>query len=146
MDGTGWALALEVGRRVEMTDLTVTPHARVVYSEVDPDSFVDKFGGRVSSDSDDRTTGGLGVTFEGRRGWVLAEFQREFGTGTSVDVTGASLNQRMARARARIAMGGSVSVLGDKLTLRGELGAASDISSSAEDTEVKAGITAHMSF
>ena len=146
VDGTGWALALEIGRRVEMTELTVTPHARVVYSEVDPDSFVDKFGGRVSSDSDDRTMGGLGVTFEGRRGWVLAEFQREFGTGTSVDVTGTSLKQRMARARARIATGGSASVLGDKLTLRGELGAASDISSSAEDTEVKAGITAHMSF
>ena len=146
VDGTGWALALESGRRLEMAQLTVTPHVRVVYSEVDPDSFVDKFGGRVSSDSDDRTTGGLGVTFEGSRGWVLAEFQREFGTGTSVDVSGASLSQRMARARARIAVGGEMSVLQDKLTLRGELGAASDISSSAEDTEVKAGITAHMSF
>ena len=146
VDGTGWALALEAGRRLEMTQLTVTPHVRVVYSEVDPDSFVDKFEARVSSDSDDRTLGGLGVTFEGSQGWVLAEFQREFGTGTSVDVSGTSLNQRMSRSRARIAMGGEMSVLQDKLTLRGELGAASDISSSAEDTEVKAGITAHMSF
>ena len=146
VDGTGWALALEVGRRVEMTDLTVTPHARVVYSEVDPDSFVDKFGGRISSESDDRTTGGIGVTFEGDLGWVLAELQREFGTGTNVDVSGVSLDQQMERARVRIAMGGSMSALEGRLTLRGEFGAASDISSSAEDTEVKAGITAHMSF
>lgn len=146
VDSMGWALALETGRRLEMTQLTVMPHVRVVYSEVDPDSFVDKFGGRVSSDTDDRTMGGLGVTFEGSQGWVLAEFQREFGTGTSVDVAGTSFDQRMARARVRIAMGGVMSVLQDKLTLRGELGAASDISSSAEDTEVKAGIAAHMSF
>ncbi len=146
VDGMGWALALESGRRLEMAQLTATPHVRVVYSEVDPDSFVDKFGGRVSSDSDDRTMGGLGVTFEGSQGWVLAEFQREFGTGTSVDVSGTSLSQRMSRTRVRIAMGGERSVLQDKLTLRGELGAASDISSSAEDTEVKARITAHMSF
>lgn len=146
VDGTGWAVALEVGRRVEMSDLTVTPHARAVYSEIDSDSFVDKFDGRVSSDSDDRTMGGLGVTFEGSRGWVLAEFQREFGIGTSVDVSGASLDQQMERARMRIAMGGSMSALEGRLTLRGEFGAASDISSSAEDTEVKAGITAHMSF
>lgn len=144
--GTGWALALEIGRRLEMTQLAITPHARVVYSEIDADSFVDKFGARVSSDTDDRTMGGVGVTFEGSRGWVLAELQREFGIGTNVDVTGMSLDQRMARARARIAMGGSVSVLNDKLTLRGEFGAASDLSSSAKDTEVKAGITAHMSF
>ena len=146
VDGRGWALALEAGRRLEMTQLTVTPHVRVAYSEVDPDSFVDKFGGRVSSDSDDRTMGGLGVTFEGSQGWVLAEVQREFGTGTSVDVSGTSLSQRMERTRARLAVGGEMSVLQDKLTVRGELGAASDISGSAEDTEVKARVTAHMSF
>lgn len=146
LDGTGWALALEAGRHLEMEQLTVTPHARVVYSEVDTDSFVDKWEGRVSLDSDDRTTGGIGVTFETDQFWLLTEFQREFGTGTNVDVTGESLGQRMARARVRLAMGGTISALEDKFVLRGEIGTASDISSSAEDTEVKARITAHLHF
>uniref|UniRef100_UPI0038F69853 autotransporter outer membrane beta-barrel domain-containing protein n=1 Tax=Streptomyces niveiscabiei TaxID=164115 RepID=UPI0038F69853 len=47
--GFGYALGLELGERIALSDVwSLTPQVQLTYSHVDADSFVDPFGARVA--------------------------------------------------------------------------------------------------
>ena len=118
--GFGYALGLEAGRRIglgpgPLGDLTATPRARLVRSEVDMDDFTDSDsagGSRVSLERGRSVTGRAGVNLEAsiEGGGLLfgsVEVEREFAGKTRIEVEGYSLESEPDATRARIELGGA---------------------------------------
>ena len=128
--GFGYALGLETGRRIglgpgPLGDLTATPRARLVRSEVDMDDFTDDLvGSRVSLERGRSVTGRAGVNLEAliEGGGLLfgsVEVEREFASKTRIDVAGSSLASEPEAMRARIELGGSYAWDGGAYALKG---------------------------
>ncbi len=127
--GFGYALGLETGRRLglgpgPLGDLTATPRARLVWSEVDMDDFTDSVGSRVSLERGRSVTGRAGVDLETsiEGGGLLfgsVELEREFAGKTRIDVSGSSLVSETGAMRARIELGGAYAWDGGAYALRG---------------------------
>ncbi len=118
--GFGYALGLEAGRRIglgpgPLGDLTATPRARLVRSEVDMDDFTDSDlagGSRVSLERGRSVTGRAGVNLEAsiEGGGLLfgsVEVEREFAGKTRIEVEGYSLESAPDATRARVELGGA---------------------------------------
>ena len=127
--GFGYALGLETGRRIglgpgPLGDLTATPRARLVRSEVDMDDFTDSVGSRVSLERGRSVTGRAGVNLEaliegGGHLFGSVEVEREFASKTRIDVSGSSLASEPDAMRARIELGGSYAWDGGAYALKG---------------------------
>lgn len=139
VDGTGYALSVEAGRRIERSErYTFTPQAQLVWSSVDFDGFTDAFDARVSPDDGDSLLGRLGVTWDDAVAWDAADGTRrshlyaianlyyEFLDGTEVRVAGADGTGALGFASADdrlwggLGVGGTVNWRDDRLSLYGE--------------------------
>lgn len=106
--GFGFALGLEVGQRIALSDVwSLTPQAQLTYSRVDADSFVDPFGARVALGDGDSLRGRLGMSVDYRQSWRdsagqsvnaslygIANLHYEFLDGTTAAVAGTPLTSR----------------------------------------------------
>lgn len=114
--GFGYALGLELGQRIALSDVwSLTPQVQLTYSHVDADSFVDPFGARVALTDGDSLRGWLGLSADYRQSWRddtgrqvntslygTANLHYEFLDGTRATVAGTPLPRRGERLwRAR---------------------------------------------
>ena len=134
-DATVRTLGVEAGRRFSLADdLTLTPQAWLIRSDVSMDGFRDAVGSRVSPGKTDRSVVGLGVVTETAHSWDGGErkldlrgrlgVERVLGDAeTAVDVSGERLGSKAARTRGvlglaaayrwnRWSLGGEVSAVG----------------------------------
>ena len=140
MSGSGYSFALEMGQHTELEGMSLVPHARLAYSQIDFDDFKDVFGNFVSLEKSRNLTGTLGVAFEGQSSWASVALERELGNGTTtVDVIGKKLQQEMEQTRFRLGIGSSTS-MANGIALHGTLSIATDLENFADQLEYKAGI------
>lgn len=153
-NGSGYALSLETGKRIELNDLTLTPQAQLVYSSVDFDSFTQKVDGRdvadVSMREGDSLRGRLGVALDREASWQadngllsrshvysIANLHYEFLDGAAVDVSDAELANRADRLWGGIGLGGSYNWNDDKYSLHGEGSVNTSLENFADSYDVK---------
>ncbi|QND54765.1 autotransporter outer membrane beta-barrel domain-containing protein (plasmid) [Phyllobacterium sp. 628] len=134
IDGTGYALSIEAGKRFEMANgFIITPQAQLIYSSVDFDSFTDKANAAVSLKQGDSFRGRLGInvehqdTFVSSNGTVsrtsvygIANLYYEFLNGSKVSVAGLDFANRDDRLWGGLGIGGSYNWHNDKYSLYGE--------------------------
>ena len=137
--GSGYSYALEMGQHTELEGMSLVPHARLAYSQMNLDDFKDIFGNSVSLEKSSSLTGLLGVAFEGKSSWASVALERELGNGkTTVDVEGVKLQQKMEQTRFHFGIGGSTSMV-NGIALHGTLSIATDLENFADQLEYKVG-------
>ena len=114
--GFGHAVGLEAGRRFGLgpgpwREVSLTPRARLVRSNVKVDAFTDPSGRAVSLKGGGSLSSRAGVELEasGEAGRVFGsvELEREFRPDTRVEASGVGLSSKSAEMRALLALGGS---------------------------------------
>ena len=118
LDADGYAVGLEVGRRMEMAERNVvlTPRGGLAWSSVDVDGFedvkVEGYAGdrRVSFGSEDSFQGRVGVLAESVDGRMYAslDVEHEFSEDRDVTASGARLDSEAEATWARLGFGGNV--------------------------------------
>lgn len=153
-NGSGYALSLEAGKRIELNDLTLTPQAQLVYSSVDFDSFTQVIGDRDTADvslrEGDSLRGRFGLSLDREASWQadngllsrshvysIANLHYEFLDGTVVDVSGAELANRADRLWGGIGLGGSYNWNDDKYSLHGEGSVNTSLENFADSYDLK---------
>ena len=130
IDGTGYALAVEVGRPVAVAGgLSVTPRAGLAWSEASPDDFtdLDAESGHMSVEDADSLVGRTGVSLESDVGDGLrltgsVDVMQEFREETKAQIGGTPLKASARKTRFRASVGG-VRVWGEgRYTLGGSVG------------------------
>ena len=111
----GYAVGLEVGRRMEMAEreMVLTPRGGLVWSSVDVDGFedvkVEGYAGdrRVSLGSEDSFQGRVGVLAESMDGRMYAslDVEHEFSEDRDVTASGARLDSEAEATWARLGLG-----------------------------------------
>ena len=133
-NGFGYALSVETGKRISLDERwSVTPQAQLVYSNVDFDSFNDRYDAAVSLDKGDSLQGRLGLTIERQNSWQnaqgmtdrsfvygIANLYYEFLDGTTVNVSNVNFSSRNDRVWGGIGAGGSYNWNNDKYSVYGE--------------------------
>ena len=129
--GRGHAVGIEVGRRTPVTDeVSVTPRAGVVWSEVSLNDFTDEdeigSGAEVSVEEGESLTGRAGVSVEseaseGVRLFGTVDVTHEFSEETEVAVSGTPLKASAEKTGIRFGVGGTFD-LGDGASLQGTAG------------------------
>jgi len=124
IDGFGYALGVEVGRRIAWKeDWTVTPQAQLVYSSVDFDSFSDPFDARVESDDGATMPLRIGVAVDEETAWKaegkgdvrrrhlygIANLYYDLIDGTGVSVGGVGFSTTGDRVWGALGLGGTYS-------------------------------------
>ena len=115
LDADGYAVGLEVGRRMEMAERNVvlTPRGGLAWSSVDVDGFedvkVEGYDGdrRVSLGSEDSFQGRIGVLAESADGRAYAslDVEHEFSEDRDVTASGARLDSETEATWARLGLG-----------------------------------------
>ena len=113
LDADGYAVGLEVGRRMEMAERNVvlTPRGGLSWSSVDVDRFDDVAGvpgsGRVSLGSEDSFQGRIGVLAESVDGRMYAslDVEHEFSEDRDVTASGTRLDSETEATWARLGLG-----------------------------------------
>ena len=115
LDADGYAVGLEVGRRMEMAEreMVLTPRGGLVWSSVDVDGFddvkVEGYAGdrRVSFGSEDSFQGRIGVLAESMDGRAYAslDVEHEFSEDRDVTASGARLDSETEATWARLGLG-----------------------------------------
>ena len=113
LDADGYAVGLEVGRRMEMAERNVvlTPRGGLVWSSVDVDGFDDVAdvpgSGRVSFGSEDSFQGRIGVLAESADGRAYAslDVEHEFSEDRDVTASGTRLDSETEATWARLGLG-----------------------------------------
>ena len=116
LDADGYAVGLEVGRRMEMAGMTLMPRGGLVWSSVDVDGFddvkVEGYDGDrwVSLGSEDSFQGRIGMLAESMDGRMYAslDVEHEFSEDRDVTASGARLDSEAEATWARLGLGGSV--------------------------------------
>ncbi len=118
-DGFGYALGLEAGRRVGLSDRwAVTPQAQLAYSHVTYDDFRDAYQTTVSLQGRHRVVGRLGISADYRLlqpngdtfdAYGIVNLYQIFSDQSRVDVAGVPLVQRNAHTWAGLGAGVSYS-------------------------------------
>ena len=132
--GAGYGLGVDVGRRMSVGGMFVTPRAGVGWSKVDLDDFTDmeRYGGpraRVSVEEAVSVKGRLGVMVEmevgsgGTSGQVFGslDVEGEFSDETEVKVGGQMLKTEVRPTAVRLGLGGEFAVDED-VVVRGTAG------------------------
>ena len=148
--GYGYALGVEAGRRMAVGEVSVTPRARLVHSEVSVSDFEDKTGARVSLNEGRSLRGRVGVGVEaqplGNRirlsGGV--DVEREFEDARQVTVEGTPLPATDRATRLLLGLGGATGWGDGRYTLAGKLDYAT--SEDGENTEIGGGLNLTMRF
>ena len=121
--GAGYGLGVDVGRRMSVGGMLVTPRAGVGWSKVELDDFTDmeRYGGpraRVSVEEAVSVKGRLGVMLEmevgsgGTSGQVFGslDVEGEFSDETEVKVGGKPLKTEVRPTAVRVGLGGEFAV------------------------------------
>ncbi|WP_244511979.1 autotransporter outer membrane beta-barrel domain-containing protein [Bosea robiniae] len=117
--GFGYALGLELGQRITLSDgWSLTPQAQLTYAHIDADSFIDPFGARVVLGDGDSLRGRLGLSADYRRSWRddagrqvnaslygIANLRYEFLDGTTANLAGTPLTSREERLWGGLGLG-----------------------------------------
>ena len=130
--GMGYALGVEVGRRMPVADdVFLTPHGGLLWSKVDMDDFTDRRGTRVSVEDADSLRAALGVSVEkvldgdggsGSRLFGSLDVEQEFKEETAVKVQGSPLKASAEKTRFRLGIGGVHAWDEGRYALQGSLG------------------------
>ena len=128
--GMGYALGVEVGRRMPVADdVFLTPHGGLLWSKVSLDDFTDSLGTRVSVEDADSLRAALGVSVEkvldgdgGSRLFGSLDVEQEFKEETAVKVQGSSLKASAEKTRFRLGIGGVHAWDEGRYALQGSLG------------------------
>ena len=132
--GAGYVLGVDVGRRMAVGGMMVTPRAGVAWSKVELDDFVDMepAGGpraSVSVEEADSVKGRVGVMMETEVGsgetwgrlFASLDVEREFTEETEVKVGGELLKTEVRPTAVRVGLGGAFAVAED-VVVRGTAG------------------------
>ncbi len=127
--GRGHAVGVEVGRRTPVSDeMSVTPRAGVMWSEVSLNDFTDEIGSgaEVSVNEGESLTGRAGVSVEseaseGVRLFGTVDVTHEFSEETEVAVSGTPLKASAETTGVRFGVGGTFD-LGHGASLQGTAG------------------------
>ena len=131
--GMGYALGVEVGRRMPVADdVFLTPHGGLLWSKVDMDDFTDsRLGTRVSVEDADSLRAALGVSVEKvldgdggseSRLFGSLDVEQEFKEETEVKVQGSPLKASAEKTRFRLGIGGVHAWDEGRYALQGSLG------------------------
>jgi fibronectin-binding autotransporter adhesin len=124
-----------MGKRVGLGGgWSLTPQAQLVYSSVAIDSFLDRFGARVSLDDGDSLLSRLGLSLDHRNAWRdangrmtrsnvygIGNLYYEFLDGTVANVSGTTFANANERLWGGLGAGGTLSFADDKYALYGEI-------------------------
>ena len=134
--GAGYGLGVDVGRRMSVGGMMVTPRAGVGWSKVELDDFVDmeradspEARARVSVEEADSVKGRVGVMVETEVGsgdasgrlFGSLDVEREFSDETEVKVGGRMLKTEVRPTALRVGLGGAFAVAED-VVVRGTAG------------------------
>ena len=132
--GAGYGLGVDVGRRMSVGGMFVTPRAGVGWSKVDLDGFTDmeRYGGpraRVSVEEAVSVKGRLGVMVEMEVGsgetsgqvFGSLDVEGEFSDETEVKVGGQMLKTEVRPTAVRVGLGG-VFAVDEDMVVRGTVG------------------------
>ena len=132
--GAGYGLGVDVGRRMSVGGMMVTPRAGVAWSKVDLDDFTDMdvFEGpraEVSVEEADSVKGRVGVMVEAEMGsgetsgrlFASLDVEQEFSDETEVKVGGQMLKTEVRPTAVRVGLGGEFAVDED-VVVRGTAG------------------------
>ena len=132
--GVGYGLEVDVGRRMGVGGMMVTPRAGLEWSKVELDDFVDMevFGGpraSVSMEEADSVKGRVGVMLEAEMGsgessgrlFASLDVEREFSEETEVQVGRELLKTEVRPTAVRLGLGGEFAVAED-MVVRGTAG------------------------
>ncbi|SFT46510.1 outer membrane autotransporter barrel domain-containing protein [Pseudomonas marincola] len=159
-DGKGYAVSIESGKKyVVDNETTLTPQAQLIYSQVDFDSFDDTFGADVSMDDADSLEARVGISVDRNAAWKddadklrrshvygITNLYYEFLDGTQVDVADVKFNNRAARMRADVGVGGSYNWNDDKLSLYGEVSVDTSLNNFGDSTGVNGTVGLRVKF
>ncbi|OEO26590.1 hypothetical protein AX279_07215 [Pseudomonas sp. J237] len=159
-DGKGYAVSIESGKKyVVDNETTLTPQAQLIYSQVDFDSFDDTFGADVSMDDADSLEARVGISVDRNAAWKddadklrrshvygITNLYYEFLDGTQVDVANVKFNNRAARMRADVGVGGSYNWNDDKLSLYGEVSVDTSLNNFGDSTGVNGTVGLRVKF
>jgi fibronectin-binding autotransporter adhesin len=134
-NGFGYALSLEAGQKVVLTDeISITPQAQLAYSSVQFDDFTDVFGADVSLSDGDRLVGRVGLSLDFEHEWQdeagesgrthvygIANVYYEALDGSDIDVSGTSFVNKADPFWGGVGIGGSVNWADDKYSIYGEV-------------------------
>jgi outer membrane autotransporter protein len=137
IDGDGYALSLEAGREMALSDgWSLTPQAQLAWSSVDFDSFTDQFGAEISLKDGDSLKGRIGIAANyeagpaGTKVYGIANLTYEFLDGTAVVVSGVDASFEPQRFGGELGVGGTYQWAGGKYSLYGEALASSSFEGS----------------
>ena len=134
--GAGYGLGVDVGRRMSVGGMWVTPHVGVEWSKVDLDDFVDmeradspEARARVSVEEADSVKGRVGVMLEAEMGsggtsgrlFASLDVEQEFSDETEVKVGEELLKTEVRPTAVRVGLGGAFAVAED-VVVRGTAG------------------------
>ena len=126
--GAGYGLGVDVGRRMAVGGMSVTPRAGVEWSKVDLDEFVDmeredspEARARVSVEEADSVKGRVGVMVEAEMGsgetsgrlFASLDVEQEFSEETEVQVGRELLKTEVRPTAVRVGLGGAFAVAED---------------------------------
>ncbi len=135
IDGFGYALGLEAGKRISVTpEWTLTPQAQLAWSSVKFDGFRDTFGSHVRHDETDSLKGRLGISADYGQAWrdnqgrltqanlyAIANLSYEFQKASKIVVADVVFATQNDRYWGGIGGGGTYSWADGKYALYGEL-------------------------
>ena len=142
-EGRGHAFGIELGQAITKGDRVITPRLSLTWSSVDFDDFAVMFGendgGQVSLKDGDVFSGSIGVIaeipFKESSGFFIsADFEHNFGSDTSVEVSGDRLSSDIAEDWAHFGVGGFM-----KLGEASSLQATANYSSASGSNDVLTG-------
>jgi fibronectin-binding autotransporter adhesin len=123
-DGRGQAYSIELGKRVALGGIAITPQLQTVYSRVRFDSFTDPAGAAISLDKADSFKTRWGIAIEHRSGlsriYAVGNLTYDWLGDTVTDVSGTPIARTDYRLWSEASVGGSIGV-NDSLSLYGEV-------------------------
>ncbi len=132
LDGEGWIMSIETGKRFSREDWSFTPQVQMTYGVIGFDRFGDNFGSNVSLQEDESLIGRLGIALSRDRNWEkngsarrshlysILNLNYQFKDKTEVDVSGTSLVFEEDNWTADIGVGGTYEWADGRWVLFGE--------------------------
>ncbi|GGB11854.1 hypothetical protein GCM10011491_44720 [Brucella endophytica] len=134
IDGFGYALSLEAGKRVAIDpNWSITPQAQLTWSAIQFDGFTDSFGAHVTHDETDSLKGRLGIAADYGQAWrdeqglltqanlyAIANLSYEFSKATKIKVAGVPFATQNDRYWGGLGAGGTYSWADGKYAFYGE--------------------------